>query len=244
MADGEIQPGRRRWGWVRTAFNPGTSLVFARDATPEQVIRGFRLDPAAGELMTRQQAARMDWGAIRDMSGNRLPCPFVRAGSSGNWAFAEDPSYLALNLSIHRHNVLAALSAGSEALEVLWTPKPNESVEYYADGVWTVAFEPYAPSQRHGSDPDRFVNEMRQAGLQTEADRSEEARARVFEERARILEARREGSRDRGVRLADRRAGDADDRAGHRANRRPHRRSAAHRPDAGPACRDHVKRPQ
>lgn len=44
MADDEIQPGWRRWAWARRAFGPGASLIFARHVTPEQVIRGFRLD--------------------------------------------------------------------------------------------------------------------------------------------------------------------------------------------------------
>jgi hypothetical protein len=167
MADDEIQPGQRRWGWVRRAFDPGTSVVFARHATPEQVIRGFRLDPTAGTMMTWQQAARMDWGVVRDPSGNKLPYPFLRVGRYGDWAFAVDPSYLALNSSIRGHQVLATLSARSEAVEVLWTPKPNESVQYYADGEWVMTFEPYRAWDR-GPTRDRFVNEMRQVGLHTE----------------------------------------------------------------------------
>lgn len=166
MVDDEIQPGWRRWGWVRSAFDPGTSLVFAH-ATLEQVIRGFRLDPAAGRMMTAQQANGMDWGVIRDLSGNNLPCPFVRVGRSGDWAFAADQSYLSLNSSIQGHSVLAALSVQSEAVEVLWTPKPNESVEYYADGELVTMFEPYRAWDR-GPDRDRFAREMRQAGLHTE----------------------------------------------------------------------------
>jgi Family of unknown function (DUF6461) len=164
----EVQPGRRRWGWVRRAFDPGTSLVFARQVTPEQVIRGFRLDPAAGKIMTGQQAAGEDWGVIRDLSGSELPCPFVQTGRCGDWAFAVDPSFLALNSAIQGHYVLATLSAGSEAVEVLWTAKPGESVEYYADGEPAMTFEPYRSWERWGPDRDRFVSEMRQAGLHTE----------------------------------------------------------------------------
>jgi hypothetical protein len=166
VAGDEVQPGWRRWGWVRRAFDPGTSLVFARHATPERVIRGFRLDPAAGRVMTERQAAVMDWG-VRDLSGSELPCPFVRAGRSGDWAFAVDQSYLALHSALHGHNVLATLSARSEAVQVLWTPKPNESVEYYAAGAQILIFEPYRAWDR-GPDGDRFVSEMRQAGLHTE----------------------------------------------------------------------------
>jgi hypothetical protein len=178
VADDEVQPGWRRWGWVRRAPDPGTSLVFARHATPEQVIRGFRLDPAAGRVMTAQQAAGMDWGVIRDLSGNELPCPFVRAGRSGDWAFAVDQSYLALNSAIQGHDVLATLSARSEAVEVLWTPKPNESVEYYAAGEQILNFEPYRAWDR-GPDQDRFVSEMRQAGLRTEPPSEQAGQARV-----------------------------------------------------------------
>lgn len=177
MADAEIQPGWRRWSWVRRAFGPGTSLVFARHATPEQVIRAFRLDPATGTMMTWQQADGTDWGAVRDPSGNELPCPFVRAGRAGDWGFAVDLSYLALNSAIQGHNVLATLSAGSEAVEVLWTPKPNESVEYYADGEWVMTFEPYRAWDR-GPARDRFVSEMRQAGLYTEPPSEAARRAR------------------------------------------------------------------
>jgi hypothetical protein len=167
VADDEIQPGQRRWGWVRSAFDPGTSLVFARHATPEQVIRGLRLDPAAGEMMTGEQAAETDWGVIGDLSGNELPTPFVRIGRSGDWAFAVDQCFLALNSAIRGHDVIRTLSARSEAVGVLWTEKPGESVEYYADGEWVMTFEPYRAWDR-GPDRDRFVSEMRQVGLHTE----------------------------------------------------------------------------
>jgi hypothetical protein len=178
VADDEVQPGWRRWGWVRRAFDPGTSLVFARNATPEQVVRGFRLDPAAGRVITGQQAARMDWGVIRDLSGNVLPCPFVRAGRSGDWAFAVDQSYLSLHSAIQGHDVIATLSTRSEAVEVLWTPKPNESVEYYAAGEQILTFEPYRAWDR-APDRDRFVSEMRQAGLHTEPPSEEAVGAHV-----------------------------------------------------------------
>jgi hypothetical protein len=166
VADDEIQPGQRRWGWVRPAFDPGTSLVFARHATPEQVIRGFRLNPAAGKMMTGEQTLEMDWG-LRDRAGNELPSPFVRVGRSGDWAFAVDQSFLALRSSIRGHNVTEILSARSEAVGVLWTEKPNESVEYYADGEWVMTFEPYRAWDR-SPNRDRFVSEMRQVGLHTE----------------------------------------------------------------------------
>src|SRR6202034_2337534 len=94
--------------------------------------------------------------------------PFVRAGRCGDWAFAVDPSFLALNSAIQGHYVLAGLSAGSEAVEVLWTPKPTESVECYAGGEPVMTFDPYRAWARCGPGRDRFVTEMRRAGLHTE----------------------------------------------------------------------------
>jgi hypothetical protein len=49
---------------------------------------------------------------------------------------------------------------------VNWTAKPTEYFAYWADGTAVTAFEPYRCSvDRFGSDPDRFLPEMRLLGM-------------------------------------------------------------------------------
>jgi hypothetical protein len=60
------------------------------------------------------------------------------------------------------------LSAGTDAAVVWWTPKPTDGVWYLVDGHAVTIIEPSFPWRRGGTEPDRFVPEMRRAGLATE----------------------------------------------------------------------------
>jgi hypothetical protein len=97
-------------------------------------------------------------------------CRQVRVGRFGAWTFAIDEWMESLDLAVRGKDVGKRLSAGTEVVVVFWTPKPNEHFEYWADGTLVTRFEPYRVRDRDGSEPDRFLREMRQAGMVTEAD--------------------------------------------------------------------------
>jgi len=149
--------GENGWGWVRQS--PGLSLggllIFVRGSSPEQMIEAHGMDLQAAQMMT--------WAAVSRSFPPGGP-PWVRAGQARQWAFTiEVVTQLGLE-----EDVAWRQSAGTEAVEVCWTAKPNSSVRYIAAGVLVTAFEPGMEWDRAGSEPDRFLPAMRELGLRVE----------------------------------------------------------------------------
>ena len=144
------------WGWLRhSALDVGCTLVFARDVTQDEMFQAFDLDPSSAQLE--------NW--VFDPWRRR-----VRVGRACGWTFAIDESMVSLDLAMHARNVGGRLSPGTEAVVLSWTPKPTEDFEYWANGILVTSFEPYCASYRVGSEPDRFLDEMRLVGLIAGAD--------------------------------------------------------------------------
>jgi hypothetical protein len=159
MAD-EGAPASIDWGWLRqSALDAGCALVFARDITQDEMFWGFDLDPSSARVE--------NW--VFDPWLRR-----VRVGRACGWTFAIDESMVSLDLALRARNVGGRLSPGTEAVVLSWTPKPTEDFEYWADGVLVTSFEPYRASDRFGSEPDRFLDEMRLVGLVAGADDEED----------------------------------------------------------------------
>ena len=154
MADENAQPSGD-WGWLEeSGLRLSCVLIFARDVTQDQMFESFGLDPSS---------ARMEEGVF---DPNR---PRVRVGQVGAWTFAIDEQMESLNLAMRGKHVGKRLSAGTEVVMVSSTAKPTENFEYWADGTCVTTFEPYRAFDRFGAEPDRFLREMRQAGMVTEA---------------------------------------------------------------------------
>lgn len=115
--------------------------------------------------------------------------PWIRVGQTEDWAFAFEEIWLVGYLE----NAGLRLSAGTEAVVLSWTAKPTKDVTYLVDGRLTTAFEPGRAWDRAGNEPDRFLAEMRQVGLDTERGDPGERSACVQAKRARFLDARRRG---------------------------------------------------
>lgn len=170
------------WGWLGYGKRPiGGCLTLARGVTPTRVLEVFEMDPQAVRMLSEQEA-RDDY-LFEDR-------PWVRVGQTGEWAFAIEEIWMVgfLEYACRR------LSAGTEAVVVSWTDKGNSDLTYWVDGDRTTSFEPGRAYDRSGSDPDRFLPQMRQVGLPTDRDDPELSQARVLERRARILRAQRTGS--------------------------------------------------
>jgi Family of unknown function (DUF6461) len=155
MANADVQASGE-WDWLEESpLRIGCALVFARDVTQDQVFGAFDVDPSS--------AHTEDWEF--DPEDRR-----IRVGRLGTWTFAIDESMESLHLAIHGGNVGQRLSAGTEAVVIEWTAKPTEAFEYWTDGTLMTRFEPYRVCDRDGSEPDRFLDEMRRLGMVTEAD--------------------------------------------------------------------------
>lgn len=153
---GENAQASGEWDWLEESeLRLMCALIFARDVTQDQAFEAFDLDPSTARMEDRASGP-----------GHRQ----VRVGRLGAWTFAIDEELESLDLALHGKNVGKRLSAGTEVVMVEWTPKPTEVFEYWADSTLMTKFEPYRACDRHGSEPDRFLPEMRQVGMVTEAD--------------------------------------------------------------------------
>lgn len=136
------------WDWMPAEYPDGIRLWFARGVATERVIEAFLADPAtACELTAEQALETLD--------------SWVQIGRAGEWAFAIDNSSLGYEQT---QRIARALSAGTEL--ALFETGPNfDHFYYFADGDEVTSFEPLLSQYRSGSDPDRFLPYMRQAGL-------------------------------------------------------------------------------
>lgn len=153
------------WDWFReTSLPMGGCLMFARGAAPERVMAAFAMNPANARLVPASQAEESlrydDW-----LETNPPEHPWIRVGTSGDWGFAIDWS--CCGWGGYEEDAARELSAGAD---VAWV-NFNMSLDYFhyfADGAEVTSFEPLGAWDRFGTEPDRFLTAMRQAGLRVD----------------------------------------------------------------------------
>ncbi|MGH3297842.1 MAG: DUF6461 domain-containing protein [Trebonia sp.] len=151
------------WDWVEeTALDNGGTFTFARGASPGQVMTAFGMNPAKARLVPAPDVAR----ALHDPDWLRTEPPehpWIRVGVAGEWGFALDESMA--GSGGYEDAAVAALAASTEV--VLFTHTQTiDDFRYCADGTLVTMFEP-GGLDRYGTEPDRFVEQMRQVGLPT-----------------------------------------------------------------------------
>jgi Family of unknown function (DUF6461) len=149
------------WDWVQeTALDIGGTFTFARGASPEQVMTAFGMNPARALLVPASDFAQ----ALHDPDWLRTEPPehpWIRVGVAGEWGFALDESMA--GSGGYEDAAVSALAAGTEV--VLFTHTQTiDDFRYCADGALVTMFEP-GGLDRYGTEPDRFVEQMRQVGL-------------------------------------------------------------------------------
>jgi hypothetical protein len=144
------------WGWVlRGGMEVCGCLIFARHASPEQMIAAFGLDPGTARLLPPERAGEAVGYPVSGYGKARVTAPVVCAGRSGEWAFAIDEFILSNELAVKGHRVPLHLPAGTETAVVTWTPTIS-TAEYWADGQQRAFFD------LDLDDPELFLG---QAGL-------------------------------------------------------------------------------
>jgi hypothetical protein len=150
------------WDWVLSGgIEIGGCLMFARGASPDRVIEAFGMDPTAAQVLPASRAYTALRLPVWDDTARTIH-PWVRAGRSGEWAFAIDQS--ALDIVGYHSRIARALSAGTDLVMFEWT-QTIDYFHYLVDGTEVTSFEPLRAWDRSGTEPDRFLREMRQSGL-------------------------------------------------------------------------------
>jgi hypothetical protein len=148
------------WDWVNETFDIGGAFLLARGASPEQMMTAFGMNAARARLVPASDVAQ----ALHDPDWLRTyppEHPWIRVGVAGEWGFALDVS--AAGYGGYEEDAVAALAASAEV--VLFTHTQTiDDFRYYARGDLVTMFEP-GMLDRYGSEPDRFVEQMREVGL-------------------------------------------------------------------------------
>jgi hypothetical protein len=153
------------WSWLgETNLEEGGSFTFARGASAERVMEAFGMNPANAFVARAPQAAQL-LPYPDDFATHPPEHPWIRVGTTGEWGFALDES--AGGFGWYEEDAASALSAGTEAVLLTHTPS-IDTFHYYADGAEVTAFEPLRAWERWGSEPDRFLAQMRPAGLRVD----------------------------------------------------------------------------
>jgi Family of unknown function (DUF6461) len=149
------------------------SLMFARKVSAERIIEAFGVDPATARLVSADGIS----GALSHPLWDEAH-PWIRAGTFGDWGFAL--SLTDFDMADRRDNMARRLSSGTEVAVVAWT-EVVDTFQYWEDGVMVTLFEPLLAADRSGSEPDRFLAEMREARLETERSDPQEDASTVQE---------------------------------------------------------------
>jgi hypothetical protein len=90
--------------------------------------------------------------------------PWIRVGTADDWGFVINES--SFGYAPYEDSAAQELSAGMEVVLFSHT-QTIDTFQYLVNGDVITQFEPLASHDRHGRDPDRFLAQMRQAGLRT-----------------------------------------------------------------------------
>jgi hypothetical protein len=152
---GSAAPGAGRipqgsgWAWFADEFPDGIDVMFVRGVEPERVIETLGADAAVASMLSAEAAVQT------------LSYSWVRAGRTGEWVFAVigaplgSDEYQRAGLRLSAGTEVALFAAGMEL----------DHFYYFVDGTEVTSFEPLLSAWRDGTDPDRFVPQMRQVGL-------------------------------------------------------------------------------
>lgn len=152
------EPTASDWDWIST--EEIGCLMFARGVSSERVIEAFGMDPLAAQLLPAPRVNEALRLPVHDQE-RRVIYPWIRVGRAGEWGFAldlvdYDPRYL--------RRIAGDLSAATDLVMLQWTPT-IDYFHYLVDNTEVTAFEPLMARDRFGTQPDRFLREMREVGL-------------------------------------------------------------------------------
>lgn len=155
---------RSDWDWIKPdEVDSGGDLIFARDVAPERVIEALGSDPADAQVLP---VSRIDevlpYPVFDELYGIYYPC--VRVGQAGEWTFAH--AVTSMDLLEAKRDARELSRAGAAAL-LAWNIKVD-SFHYFEGGAELTWFDPIRSYDRLGSDPDRFVPQMRQVGMRVD----------------------------------------------------------------------------
>lgn len=155
-------PEEFRWLSAREPLDETYCVSFVRGLSQGEVLRRFGVDESTMEEVTFDELGGRSVESMRaDAAG------YIGAAKIDDWTLVIEPGGWQIAVD---PNICAPVSRGTEVVSVCCHDYASDAFAYIVDSEPVVLFDPMFPGERLGSDPDRFVEEMREAGLDPEHD--------------------------------------------------------------------------
>jgi hypothetical protein len=132
-------------------------VSFVRDLSPEEVLRRFGVDEDTMEEVAFDELDERSVESMRDDAAG-----YIGAAKVGDWTVVIEPGGWQIAVD---SEISAPVSRGTEVVSICRHDYATDTFAYIVDGTPVVWFDPRLPDARSGSDPDRFVEKMRDVGL-------------------------------------------------------------------------------
>ncbi|MEV5357168.1 DUF6461 domain-containing protein, partial [Streptomyces sp. NPDC052693] len=142
--------------WLPSMFGQGFSLALVRDVPPHELLIKLGCAEDSVQSLTLADARELE---LEDEDEGAV----LSVGEEGQWSFALQ----SWGARILEEGVIEQVSAGTELIALVSTATAPAFV-YARDGEEICGFDPGLPHVRSGTDPDRFLPQMAQAGLPTD----------------------------------------------------------------------------
>ncbi|WP_345681572.1 DUF6461 domain-containing protein [Streptosporangium roseum] len=156
-------PGEFRWLSDCEELVEIYCVSFVRGLAPEEVLRRFSVD---GSTMEETVAVdELGQRSVESMGDDAAA--YIGTAKIGDWTLVVEPGgwQIAVDPEIY-----IPISQGTEVVLVCRHDYASDTFAYIVDGEPVVQFDPVLPDDRSGTDPDRFVEEMREVGLDPDYD--------------------------------------------------------------------------
>ncbi|MEU8393936.1 DUF6461 domain-containing protein [Nonomuraea sp. NPDC048892] len=137
-------------------------VSFVRDLSPEEALRRFGVEEETMEEVTFEELDYLSAESMRDDAAG-----YIGAARVGDWTVVIEPGGWMMAVATEIYN---PVSRGTEVVAVCRHDYAQDTFAYIVDGAPVVWFDPMYPEERSGSDPDRLVTKMREAGLDPDHD--------------------------------------------------------------------------
>ncbi|GAA3430006.1 DUF6461 domain-containing protein [Streptosporangium sandarakinum] len=165
-------PEEFRWLSGREDLGEIYCVSFVRGLSPDEVLRRFGVDESTMEEgVTAEELDERSVESMRDDAAG-----YIGAAKIGDWTLVIEPGGWKLAVD---PDIYGPVSRGTEVVSVCRHDYASDSFAYIVDGEPVVWFDPMLPDARSGNDPDRFVKEMRDVGLDPEHDIDDDPRIDV-----------------------------------------------------------------
>ncbi|WP_405142834.1 DUF6461 domain-containing protein [Sphaerisporangium sp. NBC_01403] len=150
-----------RWLSDREPLGDIYCVSFVRGLSPDEALRRFGVDESTVEEATFDELNERSAENAVDAAG------YIGAVKIDDWTVVIEPGGWKIAVD---SEIGARVSQGTEVVSVCRHDYAEDTFTYLVDGKAVVSFDPLDPETRSGGDPDRFVAEMREVGLNPDHD--------------------------------------------------------------------------